>query len=120
MDESTMFTAGLTLTDGRVRTVDVERLDTDGITYRTEEGAGSVAWSEVKAVMLATTDHMLETAGYMFEVSELLDEQERRQPYDAAAMRQKALGLLAQVAPRVCPLGPGCPLAASPPPDGVA
>ena len=116
-----MFTAGLTLTDGRVRTVDVEALGADGISYRTEGGGGFVAWSDVKAVMLATTDHMLETAGYMFEVSELLGDQERRQPYDAEAMRRRALGLLAEVAPRLCPRGQACPLGgASASPGGVA
>lgn len=104
------FTAGITLADGAVLTVDVERLDADGIAYRTEDRAGFASWGDVKAVMLATTDHMLETAGYMFEVSELLGEQERRQPYDAETMRRRALGLLAEVAPRLCPRGQECPL----------
>lgn len=110
--EGVEFTAGLTLHSGAVLTVDVERLDTEGLTYRTDEGPVSVPWRDVKAVMLATTDHMLETAGYMFEVSEVLREQERTQPYDADAMRERGRGLLRQAAPRMCPHGPACPLAA--------
>ena len=106
------FTAGITLRTGAVLTVDVTRLDDQGIGYRTEEDTAFAPWGEVKAVMLATTDHMLETAGYMLEVSDLLRQQEQRQPYDADAMRQRALGLLREAAPRLCPNGPDCPLAA--------
>lgn len=106
------FTAGITLRTGEVLTVDVTRLDDQGIGYRTEEATAFAPWPEIKAVMLATTDHMLETTGYMLEVSDLLRQQEQRQPYDADAMRQRALGLLREAAPRLCPRGPECPLAA--------
>lgn len=111
MADGIEFTAGITLTSGTVLTVDVERLDGSGISYRTEQGAAFAAWGDVKAVMLATTDHLLETAGYMLEVSDLLREQQRQQPYDADAMRQRALGLLREAIPRLCPIGPACPLA---------
>lgn len=105
------FTAGLTLSSGETLTVDVEQIDGQGVRYRTEEGTAFAPWHEVKAAMLASPDHMLETAGYMFEVSEMLAQQEQRQPYDAEAMRRQGLGLLQQVAPALCPNGASCPLA---------
>lgn len=111
MSERVEFTAGITLRTGAMMTVDVTALDAHGIRYRTEEGTAEAAWEDVKAVMLATTDHMLETAGYMLEVSDMLREQEQRQPYDAEQMRDRALRLLGQVAPRICPRGDDCPLA---------
>lgn len=110
--EDIEFTAGITLRSGAVLTVDVTRLDEGGIGYRTEEGDAFAPWAEVKAVMLATTDHMLESAGYMLEMSSLLREQGQGQPYDADAMQQRALGLLREAAPRLCPKGPDCPLGA--------
>lgn len=105
------FTAGITLTSGEVLTVDVETIDGDGIHYQGGDGPAFAGWDEIKAVMLATTDHMLESAGYMLDMSDMLREQQRTQPYDADRMRAQALGLLAQVAPRLCPDGPSCPLA---------
>lgn len=105
------FTAGITLDDGRVLTVDVTEIDERGIRYQSDEGLRSVPWTEVKAVMLATTDHMLESAGYMFSVAELVQQAEERQPYDADQMRRLGAGLLKEAAPRLCPLGDGCPLA---------
>lgn len=106
------FTAGITLRDGAAMTVDVTGLDEQGIGYRTEDGTGFAPWAEIKAVMLATTDHMLETAGHMFTVSDLLRQQEQREPYDADALRRRAQGLLREAAPRLCPQGQACPLAA--------
>jgi len=108
------FTAGITLRSGAVLTADVTRLDDRGITYRTEHGSDFAPWGEVKAVMLASTDHMLETAGHMFAVSDLLRQQEQREPYDAEAMRARAIGLLREAAPRMCPHGVACPLAHGP------
>lgn len=106
------FTAGVTLRTGAVLTVDVTTLDERGIGYRTEDGSGFAPWSDIKAVMLATTDHMLESAGHMFAVSEMLRQQEERAPYDADALRARAIGLLREAAPRLCPHGRDCPLAA--------
>src|SRR5688572_8453889 len=65
------FTAGITFQDDRVVTVDVTALDAGGITYTSEEGAGTVPWRDVKAVMLATTDHMLESGGSLLAMSEV-------------------------------------------------
>lgn len=107
--EEIEFTAGITLTTGEVLTVDVDHLDEQGLRYRTAEGQAFAPWGQVKAVMLATTDHMLESAGYLMDMAERIEEQE--QPYDAEVMRQRALGLLRQLAPRLCPNGPDCPLA---------
>lgn len=115
--EDNQFTAGITLMTGEVRTVDVEHLDEQGLRYRTEEGTAFAPWREVKAVMLATTDHMLESAGSMLDMAELLEAQQR-EPYDADAMRQRALGLLAEVAPRLCPNGSECPLGGTGGPAG--
>lgn len=109
--ENTEFTAGITLRSGSVLTVDVTSLDGHGIEYRTEDSAGFAPWEEIKAVMLATTDHMLETAGHMFAVSDLLREQEQHEPYDADTVRSRAVGLLREAAPRLCPRGAECPLA---------
>ena len=103
------FTAGITFRDDRVVTVDVTALDAGGITYTSEAGAGSVPWSEVKAVMLATTDHMLESGGSLLSMSEVLREAGDR-PDQAAEMRRFAFGVLQQAAPRVCPLGQACGL----------
>ena len=104
------FTAGVTLRDNRVFTVDVTGVDAEGISYRSEEGPSVVAWSDVKAVMLATPDHMLESGGYLFSMAELVNEQEQAQPYDADAMRRFGLNLLTQAAPSVCPRGQECGL----------
>lgn len=104
------FTAGITLRDGSVLTADVTSLDTRGIGYRTETAEGFAAWDDITAVMLATTDHMLETAGHMMAVADLLRQQEQRQAYDAEALRGRALGLLREAAPRLCPAGRSCPL----------
>ncbi|MEX0659781.1 MAG: hypothetical protein WD080_11660 [Egibacteraceae bacterium] len=106
------FTAGITLRSGAVLTADVTTLDAAGIAYRTEHGSGFASWGEITAVMLATTDHMLQTAGQMLSAAEVLRQQEERGPYDAEALRQRALGLLREVAPRLCPQGQTCPLGA--------
>lgn len=113
------FTAGVTLQDNRVFTVDVTGIDADGISYRTEEGPRHLPWSDVKAVMLATADHMLESGGYLFSMAELVEGREQAQPYDAEAMRRFGLDLLQQAAPRVCPRGDACGLQTGPaaPPD---
>lgn len=101
------FTAGITLADNRVLTVDVTGLDGAGIAYTSEEGAGVVPWSEVKAVMLATADHMLESGGYLFSMAETV---EQAPPYEAEAMRRFGLDLLRQAAPRMCPREAECGL----------
>ncbi len=106
------FTAGVTLKDNRTLTVDVEAIDGTGITYQSEEGVSVVSWSEVKAVMLATPDHMLESGGYLFSMAELVQEREQAQPYDALQMRQFGLGLLREAAPRICPRRDDCGLRA--------
>lgn len=111
------FTAGITLQDDRVMAADVEAIDAAGIHVKAGTARGVtdlpdvVPWADVKAVMLASTDHMLESAGYLFSMAELVEQQERAQPDQPAEMRQRALGLLAEAAPRICPLGAGCPLA---------
>ncbi len=105
------FTAGITLNDGRVFTVDVTEIDGEGIRHKPEQGGDFVPWSEVKAVMLATTDHMLESAGHLFTMAETVERTEQEQPYEAESMRRLGAGLLHQAAPRLCPLGEGCPLA---------
>jgi len=90
-------------------TVDVTAIDAAGIAYRSETGAGSVPWTDVKAAMLATTDHMLETGGSLLAMAEVL-----RETGDPAGrsteMRRFGLDVLGQAAPRVCPLGAGCGL----------
>lgn len=109
--DDTEFTAGITLRSGAVLTAEVTRLDGQGIAYRTDVDTGFAPWAEITAVMLATTDHMLETAGQMFAVSDLLRQQEQHSPYDADALRQRAVGLLREAAPRLCPHAEACPLA---------
>ena len=111
------FTAGITFQDDRVVTVDVTALDAGGITYTSEEGPGTVPWSDVKAVMLATTDHMLESGGSLMAMSEVLRATGDR-PDQAAEMRRFAFGVLQQAAPRVCPLGEACGLRPGQAPDG--
>ncbi len=118
------FTAGVTLNDDRVMTVDVTGIDGHGLSYRSEDGPGVVAWAEVKAVMLATTDHMLETGGYLFSMAELVQQREESGPTDAVEMRRFGLELLREAAPRICPMGEVCGLRAQtlspppPPPEG--
>ena len=112
MDEPS-FTAGITFQDDRVQTVDVTAIDGAGITYTSEAGAGQVPWADVKAVMLATADHMLESAGSLFSMAERLE----AAGDDAGAapeMRRFGLQLLGQAAPRICPLGAGCGLRPGP------
>ncbi|MGH9151612.1 MAG: hypothetical protein ACRD03_04200 [Acidimicrobiales bacterium] len=113
------FTAGITYNDGRVVTVDVTAIDEAGITFRSEAGTGTVGWGEVKAAMLATTDHMLETGGSLLAMAEVL-----RETGDPAArseeMRRFGLDVLGQAAPRVCPLGESCGLRPGPPGGGGA
>lgn len=104
------FTAGITFADNRVATVDVTGVDGNGIAYRAETGAGFVPWSEVKAVMLATTDHMLESGGSLFAMAEMLEDASDPRPQDAARMRQFGFGILQGLAPRVCPRGADCGL----------
>lgn len=104
------FTAGITLQDGRVLTADVVEIDARGITYAGADGREVVPWAEVKAVMLATTDHMLESGGYLLSMSETIRQREQDQPYDADGLRRFALGLLMQAAPRLCPRAEGCGL----------
>ncbi len=104
------FTAGITLNDGRVLTVDVMGIDGQGIRHKPEQGGDFVPWTDIQAVMLATTDHMLESAGYLFTMAETVERTEQEQPYEAESMRRLGAGLLQQAAPRVCPLGEGCPL----------
>ncbi len=113
------FTAGVTLKDNRTLTVDVRAIDGTGITYDSDEGTSVLSWSEVKALMLATPDHMLESGGYLFSMAELVQEREQAQPYDALQMRQFGLGLLREAAPRICPRGEGCGLRAGPDPGAV-
>jgi len=104
------FTAGITFSDDRVSTVDVTTIDGTGIGYTSAEGPVLVPWSEVKAVMLATTDHMLESAGSLFSMAEVIQETDDARSQEAVDMRRFALGLLQQAAPRLCPLGTSCGL----------
>ncbi|HEX2041951.1 MAG TPA: hypothetical protein VHF24_04870 [Acidimicrobiales bacterium] len=119
MDETedlgpTAFTAGVTLNDGRVMTVDVTGIDGEGLSYRSEMESGVVPWADVKAVMLATTDHMLESGGYLFSMAELVQQREETGPTDALEMRRFGLELLREAAPRICPMGEVCGLRATP------
>lgn len=107
------FTAGITLRDGSVLTVDVAGIDGSGITYRRDDDERFIAWDDIDAAMLATTDHMLAAGGYLFSVAETLH---GSQPYDAAEMKRKGAQLLTGAAPRLCPLAERCPL--SGPPEG--
>ena len=123
MDERS-FTAGVTLNDGRAMTVDVTAIDAHGLSYRSEQGPGVVPWAAVKAVMLATTDHMLESGGYLFSMAELVQQRDEAGSTDAAGMRRFGLELLREAAPRICPMGEVCGLRAHtlspppPPPEG--
>ena len=108
------FTAGITFQDDRVQTVDVTAVDATGMTYASDEGPGHVPWSDVKAVMLATTDHMLESAGSLFAMADRLEAAGDVGAADAMEMRRFAIGLLQQAAPRLCPLGEGCGLRPKP------
>lgn len=115
------FTAGITLHTGEVLTVDVTALDEAGIRHKPAQGDDDfVPWSDVKAVMLATTDHMIESGGYLFSMAERMQEADEGQPYEADAMRRLGAGLLRQAAPRICPNGEGCPLAGPAPGPGDA
>ncbi len=107
MTESS-FTAGITFQDDRVVTVDVTAIDGEGIRYASEDGEQHVPWSAVKAVMLATTDHMLESGGSLFTMAERLQEAGDEGSTAAPEMRRLGLGILQQVAPRVCPRGEEC------------
>ncbi len=60
--------------------------------------------------MLATTDHMLESGGYLFSMAEMVQEREGAQPYEADQMRRLGAGVLRQAAPRICPRGEDCGL----------
>ena len=100
------FTAGITFQDDRVVTVDVTAIDGDGLTYTDEKGTQHAPWSDVKAVMLATTDHMLESGGSLFTMAERI--QAGGDEASAQDMRNLGLGVLQQVAPRVCPMGDAC------------
>ncbi len=104
------FTAGITFADDRVLTVDVTTIDGAGLSYASEDGSAFVPWPEVKAVMLATTDHMLESAGSLFSMAEVVQEADETRTHEAAEMRRFGLRLLQQAAPRLCPLGGSCGL----------
>ena len=108
------FTAGITLQDDQMLSVDVTSVDGAGLGYRGEDGPRTVPWSDVKAVMLATTDHMLESGGSLFAIAELLQDADEGRAGDAAQMRRFGAHLLQQAAPRLCPLGDGCGLRATP------
>jgi len=109
------FTAGVTFQDDRMLTVDVVSIDGEGMTYTSEAGTGHIGWSEVKAVMLATTDHMLESAGSLFAMAQRLEDAGDEGASAAPEMRRFGLGILQQVAPRICPLRDGCGLRPRPP-----
>jgi hypothetical protein len=102
------FTAGITFQDDRAVTVDVTAIDGTGLSYATETGAGHVPWDEVKAVMLATTDHMLESAGSLFAMAQRMEDAGGEEASEAPQMRQFGLAILRQVAPRICPRGAEC------------
>jgi len=104
------FTAGITFQDDRALTVDVTGIDGDGITYTSDEGPQRVPWSDVKAVMLATTDHMLESAGSLFTMAERMQAAGDEGQAAALEMRTFGFGVLQQAAPLVCPRGEECGL----------
>ena len=104
------FTAGITFQDDRTLTVEVAGIDGSGLQYETEEGEDFVAWNDVKAIMLATTDHMLESAGSLFSMAERLEDAGDPGAAAAPQMRQIGFGVLRQAAPRLCPLGVSCGL----------
>ena len=117
----TTFTAGMTLNDGRTMTVDVTGIDAHGLNYRSDKDSGVVAWADVKADMLASTEHMLESGGYLFSMAELVQQREETGPTEALEMRRFGLELLREAAPRICPMGEVCGLRATPlepPPPG--
>jgi hypothetical protein len=80
------------------------------MTYVAEKGPGRVPWADVKAVMMATTDHMLESAGSLFAMAERLEAAGDEGAGAAPEMRRFGFGVLQQAAPRMCPLGAGCGL----------
>ncbi|MFP5317147.1 MAG: hypothetical protein ACLGI2_02505 [Acidimicrobiia bacterium] len=104
------FTAGITFQDDRVLTVDVTAIDGSGLAYTSDEGPQQVPWSDIKAVMLATTDHMLESAGSLFTMAERLQSAGTEGEAAAREMRTFGFGVLQQAAPRVCPRGEECGL----------
>ena len=104
------FTAGITFADDRVLTVDVTAIDGSGIAYTSDAGYDVVPWDDVKAVMLATTDHMLESAGSLFSMAETIQATDQGRLDEAIEMRRFGLRLLQQAAPRLCPLGTSCGL----------
>ena len=108
------FTAGITFQDDHVVSADVTAIDDVGLTYDSDDGRRQVGWADVKAVMLATTEHMLESAGSLFTMAERLDAAGDEGARAAAEMRRFGLQLLGQAAPRVCPLGGGCGLRTGP------
>lgn len=112
------FTAGVTMSDDEVLTVDVTAIDAEGMTYAADDGPRVLPWSNVKAVMLATTDHMLESAGDLFSMAEMVQARDDSQPQQAAEMRRFGLRVLQQAAPRLCPLGERCGLGPGRPVDG--
>ncbi len=114
--EEVGFTAGVTLQDNRTLTVDVVAIDSSGITYKSDGGTSVLSWVEIKAAMLATPDHMLESGGYLFSMAELVQDRQQEQPYGALEMRRFGLSLLREAAPRICPLAEACGLNAGPAP----
>lgn len=104
------FTAGITFQDNRVITVDVTSIDGDGLDYVVDDGPQHVRWHDVKAVMLATTDHMLESGAYLLDMAQLVEEREDVQPYDPEALRRLGIGILRQAAPLLCPRRAACEL----------
>lgn len=108
------FTAGITLQDDQMLSVDVTSVDGAGLGYAAEDGARTIPWSDIKAVMLATTDHMLESGGSLFAMAEMLQDADEGRAADAAQMRRFGAQLLQQAAPRLCPLGADCGLRATP------
>lgn len=104
------FTAGITFQDDRTLTVEVTGIDGSGLRYETDEGEDFAAWDDLKAVMLATTDHMLESAGSLFSMAERLEDAGDPGAAAAPEMRQIGFGVLRQAAPRMCPVGVNCAL----------
>ncbi|MGH9278733.1 MAG: hypothetical protein ACRD12_11615 [Acidimicrobiales bacterium] len=111
------FTAGITFQDGRAITVDVTAIDGTGVSYVTEDGAGHVPWSDVKALMLATTDHMLESAGSLFAMAQRLEDSGAEGAREAPQLRQFGFNILRQAAPRLCPRAADCGLRPGQPGD---
>ncbi len=110
------FTAGVTLQDNHTLTVDVVAIDGLGIAYESDEGVSVLPWADIKAVMLASPDHMLESGGYLFSMAELVQEREQDEPHSPSEMRRFGLELLREAAPRICPLGQACALRSEPAP----